>query len=85
MKLTLKNNVTKQEIVLTGLTDIGTSALFYQFNIALPNTDILDGEYTYCLKEGQTELARGLVQIGQYTPEKTTYQKEHNGYITYNG
>ena len=84
MELTLKNNVTKQEIVLTGLTDNGTNALFYQFNIALPNT-VIDGEYTYCLKDGQTELAIGLIQIGTYTPEKTTYQKEHNGYITYNG
>lgn len=84
MELILKNNVTKQEIVLTGLTDIGTSALFYQFNIALP-ADVLDGEYTYCLMDGQTELAIGLIQIGQYTPEKTAYHKENNGYITYNG
>lgn len=84
MELTLKNNVTKQEIVLTGLTDNGTNALFYQFTIALP-ADVLDGEYTYCLMNGQTELARGIVQIGQYTPEKTTYNKENNGYIVYGG
>ncbi len=84
MKLSLKNNVTKQEIVLTGLTDIGTSALFYQFNIALPNT-VDEGEYTYTLTDGDNILATGLVQIGDYTPEKTTYNKNNEGYIVYGG
>ena len=84
MELTLKNNVTKQEIVLTGLTDNGTNALFYQFTIALPNT-VDEGEYSYHLMDGNNVLAIGLVQVGDYVPEKTAYHKENNGYITYNG
>lgn len=82
MELTLKNNVTKQEIVLTGLTDIGTSALFYQFNIALPNT-VDEGEYQYYLMDGIKQVATGLVQIGDYKAERTTYNKENNGYVVY--
>ena len=84
MELTLKNNVTKQEIVLTGLTDMGTNALFYQFNIALP-ADVLEGEYEYTLKDGVNVLAVGLCQIGDYTPNKTTYNKNKEGYTVYNG
>lgn len=84
MELILKNNVTKQEIVLTGLTDIGTSALFYQFNIALPNT-VDEGEYQYYLMDGIKQVATGLVQIGSYTPEKTTYNKNNEEYIVYGG
>lgn len=84
MELTLKNNVTKQEIVLTGLTDIGTSALFYRFNIALPNT-VDEGEYQYYLMDGTKEVATGLVQIGSFEPTKTTYNKPNSGYIVYGG
>lgn len=84
MELILKNNVTKQEIVISGLTDIGTNALFYQFNIALPNT-VYEGEYSYQLMDGNNVLAIGIVQIGSYTPEKTTYNKNNEGYIVYGG
>lgn len=84
MELTLKNNVTKQEIVLTGLTDMGTNALFYQFTIALPNT-VDEGEYNYELKNGNTVVATGIVQIGDYVPNKTTYNKNKEGYTVYGG
>ena len=82
MNLVLKNNVTKQEIVISGLTDIGTNALFYQFNIALPNT-VDEGEYQYYLMDGTKQVATGLVQIGSFEPTKTTYNKENNGYVVY--
>ena len=84
MELTLKNNVTKQEIVLTGLTDNGTNALFYQFNIALPNT-VDEGEYSYQLMDGTKVVAIGLVQIGSFEPTKTTYNKPNSGYTVYQG
>lgn len=84
MKLSLKNNVTKQEIVFSEVVDEGVSALYYTFNIALPNK-VEEGEYTYTLMDGNKVVATGLVQIGDYKAEKTTYNKNNEGYIVYGG
>lgn len=81
MELLLKNNVTKKEISV-GVTDISDSNLFYHFEMNLPS-GMDDGEYTYILKRGDKELTRGLCQIGDYTPEKTNYITEDNGYKQY--
>ena len=84
MELLLENKVSKQQTVISGLTDLCTNALFYQFNINLPNV-MLEGEYEYQLMEGNDILARGVLQIGDYTPQKQTYQENNNTYIVYNG
>lgn len=63
------------------------SRLFYTFDITLPQ-NMADGEYTYTLYDEQDVVkATGLLQVGEYTPEKTTYNndaiKEQNGYVQY--
>ena len=83
MELLIKNNVTKAEYSFTGITDLCTSALFYQFNINLPS-GMEEGEYEYVLKNGSDVLAKGLLQIGDYTPTKQVYNNNKT-YITYNG
>ena len=84
MELVLENRVSKQQTVITGLTDLCTNALFYQFNINLPQV-MLEGEYEYQLMDGEDILARGILQIGDYTPQNHTYQENNNTYIVYNG
>lgn len=88
MLLKLYNNTTKREINLDNLEDITDSRLFFHFKITLPD-GVDDGEYTYTLYEDDVVKASGLLQVGDYVPEKTTYEgntiKEKNGYISYNG
>lgn len=84
MELILENKVSKTQTVITGLTDLCTSALFYQFNIILPS-GMLDGEYEYNLMDGQNIIATGVLQIGDYTPSKETYNNTNNGYTVYGG
>ncbi len=84
MELIFTNNVSKIQYSITGLTDLCTSALFWQFNITLPE-GMLEGEYEYNLLDGNTVIARGVLQIGDYTPDKTTYNTNNNGYTVYNG
>lgn len=45
--LILQNNGSKTEYAITGLTDSGTTSLFYEFKDL--ELDIPDGEYTYAL------------------------------------
>lgn len=57
------------------VTDIKDSNMFYHFDLNLYE-DMVDGEYTYELLEGEKELARGLVQIGDYKSSTTNYNKK---------
>lgn len=84
MELIFTNNVTKIQYSITGLTDLCTSALFWQFNINLPE-GMLDGEYEYVLVDDNRVVANGLLQIGGYTPSKQTYNNTDNGYTVYGG
>ena len=84
MELLLKNNVTKAQYSFTGITDLCTSAMFYQFNINLPE-GMSEGEYEYTLLDGENVMAKGLAQVGDYTPSKQTYNNTNNGYTVYGG
>lgn len=83
MQFILKNNLNKGEIAIE-VRDKMDSNLFFHFDVVLPE-GLEDGEYTYTLKDGDKVVSRGLCQIGDYIPEKTTYTTENNGYKTYNG
>ena len=83
MELSIKNNVSKKQYTFTGITDLCTSALFYQFNINLPS-GMDEGEYEYELKNGGDVLAKGLLQIGDYTPRKQVYNNDKT-YMVYGG
>ena len=87
--LKLVNNLTKSEITIDSLTDKETSNLFYTFDIIIPG-GMVDGEYSYTLYDDKDKvLATGLLQVGDFKPENTTYEqdtiKQENGYITYGG
>lgn len=87
--LSLKNNLTKAEYTIDNLSDEQISRIWYAFDIWLPN-GMADGEYSYVLTDGDGNIkGTGLMQVGDYVPEKQSYQdetiKENNGFITYNG
>lgn len=84
MTLKLKNNATKAEIQFD-VTDKGESCMYYVFDIQLESL-VDDGEYTYELYNLNDEVvATGLMQIGDYVAEHTTYNNDNQQYIVYGG
>ena len=58
--------------------------MFYCFDISLP-ADIQDGEYEYILLDDDSEVVRGLCQVGDYEPNNTTYNNNDDEIVVYNG
>lgn len=84
MTLYLQNNVTKREYSYT-VYDVNDSSLFYHFTLTLGDT-MDEGEYTYILSSGEVELAKGLLQIGDYENNTKKYTVTNdNGIKQYNG
>ena len=85
MKLEIIHNLSKKVTVLENLEDKNTSALFYCFDICLEG-QYEDGEYTYRLLDGETVVASGLLQIGDFERDTNKYKEYNNedkGYIVY--
>lgn len=84
MVLLLQNNVTKREYSYT-VYDVNDSNLFWHFTLTLgENMD--DGEYTYRLMNENVELAKGILQIGDYQNNSKKYTTTNdNGIKQYNG
>lgn len=84
MVFLLQNNVTKREYSYT-VYDVNDSALFWHFTLTLgENMD--DGEYTYRLMSENVELAKGVLQIGDYQNNSKKYTTtDDNGIKQYNG
>lgn len=83
MTLKLTNSVSKKEYSYT-VEDTNSSIYYFNFNLKL-DEDMDEGEYAYVLSDDEdNECARGLLQIGDYKPEKTEYENKKT-YITYNG
>ena len=84
MILKLKNNATKSEIELE-VSDNGDSCMYYDLDIQLPS-GCTDGEYNYQLIDDDGNVASmGILQIGDYVSENTTYNNGKQEYITYGG
>lgn len=86
-RLTLKlvNNLTKKVYIFDNLSENANATdIFYCIDLQL-QPDMPDGEYNYFLYNDGYELVRGIAQIGDYTPENTTYRKNNNETIVYNG
>lgn len=62
MKLTIKNTTDLNVILDTEVTDKGTSARFYTFDITLPE-GIPDGEHEYTLQDDGLVLSTGIIKI----------------------
>ena len=75
MTLTIKNTIDLNVILDTEVTDKGTSARFYTFDISLPE-GVPDGEYEYTLKDGDTILSTGIINIRGRAENDTQYEKE---------
>ena len=83
MTLKLTHQVSHKEYLYT-VEDTNTSIFYWNFNLKLAE-DIDDGEYAYVLSDDEgNECARGLIQIGDYVPEKTEYENKKT-YTIYNG
>ena len=84
MELKLINNLTKNTINLGEIEDKKLSALFYSFDISLPE-GIIDGEYTYELYADDKVVSTGLLQVGDYKKDENNkeYNDNKKGYIVY--
>lgn len=82
MKLILNNNLTKVKLTYN-VTDFHSSNIFFHFELKLyeneegiKTEDIVEGEYTYELFDGDKKVAEGLLQIGDYVKENKEYNNE---------
>lgn len=82
MQLKLINNLTKNIIELGEVKDKLISTVYYVFDINLP-TDVVDGEYTYELYDGEKMVSAGLLQIGDYVQDNKEYKETKKDYIVY--
>jgi hypothetical protein len=83
MLLKLINNLTKNTIEFGELEDKLVSALFYSFDISVPD-GVIDGEYTYELYDDEKKVSTGLLQVGDYKNEgNKEYNDNKKGYIVY--
>ncbi len=83
MVFLLQNNVTKREYSYR-VYDVNDSTLFWHFTLTLgENMD--DGEYTYRLMNDNVEMAKGVLQIGDYQNNSKKYTTTNDGIKQYNG
>ena len=89
MKLEIINNLTKQKLTFN-VTDIYSSEIFFHFELMLQDNlegiktkDIVDGEYSYNLYDGEKKVAEGVLQIGDYKASTTVFNKEKKTYKVY--
>ena len=82
MQLKLLNKITKKEIELNDIEDTQISNFFHNFKIVLPE-DADDGEYEYELSQDEKVIARGLAIIGDFNPERKTFNNSTKTYKTY--
>jgi hypothetical protein len=84
MTFQLQNNVTKKEYSYR-VYDVNDSTLFFHFTLTL-GEEMDEGEYTYRLMNEEVELAKGLLQIGDYENNSKKYTvTDGNGIKQYNG
>lgn len=86
LRLELTNNTTKT-ITNYDVIDYFSSNIFFHFELKLSD-DMIDGEYSYKLYDGECLVASGLLQIGDYKAEVKEYKENKNKektYKVYNG
>lgn len=84
MTLRIIHNVTKQTFEYTAF-DISDSRIFYHFSIRLKGNEP-EGEYNYYLIDNEGKVvSQSVLQIGDYTQNKTVYRNNQTNFIEYNG
>lgn len=76
MALVMRNTTDHQETTLS-VTDLNTSALYFNLAVALPG-GLADGEYQYSLKDGNNQVSCGLLYVGDLQSPS-----QHETTITY--
>lgn len=76
MALVMRNTTDLQETTLS-VTDLNTSGLYFNIAVALPG-GLADGEYQYCLKDGNIQVSCGLLYVGDLQSPS-----QHETTITY--
>lgn len=84
MTLILTNSVTKMQYNFT-VSDASDSRLFYHINDFRLYNDMDEGQYNYSLLDDDNEVASGILQIGEYENNSTTYTTTDGNYKQYNG
>ncbi len=59
-----------------------SDSMFHKLDIHLPN-GMEDGIYNYELYDDETIIANGMMQVGDFENNNTSYTVEHNGYQQY--
>lgn len=76
--MTLKlYNTMGGEIIMRDVMDIGTSELYYNLAVELPE-DAPEGEYEYCLLDGELVLSTGIIVL-----RDEEYRESYETEITY--
>lgn len=76
MALVMRNTTDHQETTLS-VTDLNTSALYFNIAVALPG-GLADGEYQYSLKNGDIQVSCGILYVGDLQSPR-----QHETTITY--
>ena len=86
MQIKLLNTLTKRVYYIDNLVENPNSTdFFYCFDIKLPD-DIVEGEYILTLYNDGYKVAESVAQVGDYTPDNTTYNnKEEDAFVVYEG
>lgn len=87
MTLKMTNTVSKKEYEFN-VTDMNDSKMYYHFKNLTLESGMDDGSYEYNLLDNDNNLvAQGVLQIGDYVPQKTVYNENgnNNPYKIYNG
>lgn len=84
MKLKLKNNLSNQEYILD-VRDAGSTMNYFKFDINLPN-NMDDGQYEYeLLDDNENIINIGIIQVGNYLPQKEIKYNNKDKIKVYNG
>lgn len=84
MKLVLINSLSKEKYELI-VRDEGSTMNYYKLEINLYD-NMAEGEYEYTLlDDNDNELSNGLLQIGNYKPQKEIKYNNKDKIKVYNG
>lgn len=85
MTIKLLNRLTNRVYWFENLKENALSTdMFYCLDIKL-DEGMDDGEYQYFLFDDGVEVAKGILMIGDFQPENTTYNNDEDTTIVYNG
>lgn len=78
-------NQISHEVITLEVTDMTPSKHYYTFELD-DLSKFTDGQWNYKITNTNGDiLSEGILQYGDFVPEKTVYKKENSNTIIYNG